>query len=153
MPEICVVPQVWAEALAGVGTLPSPSAPSVYYWPPPFWFEALGGKVNRYFHNYVRIRVFCWQRLLDTTLDAHLLHIANWRDALWGDYTISHTVSTGEALPSTSHRRVRELQHETTFSAKIGAGEQHYVSISQLISNTFHERQREPGKQIRVIVP
>ncbi|KAH9928326.1 uncharacterized protein B0H18DRAFT_874961 [Fomitopsis serialis] len=85
-PHTSVVPGAWEVVLVAAGTLPSPPSPATYYWPPPFLFEGGGGKSNRYYHNYIRIRQFCRQRLLDRTVGAEPLRISEWRDALWGDY-------------------------------------------------------------------
>ncbi|KAH9830169.1 uncharacterized protein C8Q71DRAFT_717264 [Rhodofomes roseus] len=104
--EGCAVATVWADALAAVGTLATPPSPSTYYWPPPFLFEGGGEKCNRYYHNYARIRQFCRQRLLDPTLRAEPLRIAEWRDALWGDYrTQSVDVTSPDMDKRTKERR------------------------------------------------
>ncbi|KAH9927713.1 uncharacterized protein B0H18DRAFT_1210474 [Fomitopsis serialis] len=108
-PKTSVVPEVWAEALTAVGTLPPPRSASTFYWPPPFWFESQGEKVKRYFHNYVRIRGFCRQRLLDPTLGAEPLRIAEWRDALWGDYQVQVSEATSTTLSKKNKDR-RDVQ-------------------------------------------
>ncbi|KAH9929428.1 uncharacterized protein B0H18DRAFT_873866 [Fomitopsis serialis] len=87
-PTIAVVPNVWADCLRSTPTLSPPATPSTYYWPPPFLFEGVGDKTKRYLHNYIRIRGFCRQRLLDPTIGGEPLRISEWRDALWGDYAV-----------------------------------------------------------------
>ncbi|TFY54297.1 hypothetical protein EVJ58_g8945 [Rhodofomes roseus] len=103
----CAVPTMWADALSAVGTLPPPKVSSTYYWPPPFVFEGPGDKITRYFHNYVRIRPFLRQRLLDPTLRAGPLRVAEWRDALWGDYR----VQVDEGTRSDINPRNKERRH------------------------------------------
>ncbi|KAH9885581.1 hypothetical protein C8Q73DRAFT_749167 [Cubamyces lactineus] len=68
----------WASALRDVGILKqSPAAVHI----------RRDDKVFRYLHNLVRIREFCRARLFDPTVDGKALSIAEWRSALWGDYT------------------------------------------------------------------
>ncbi|EPS93585.1 hypothetical protein FOMPIDRAFT_1135899 [Fomitopsis schrenkii] len=108
-PTACAVPSVWADALAAVGVLPAPPSAATYYWPPPFSFENGGAKVARYIHNYVRIRGFCQQRLLDPSLGASPLRIAEWRDALWGDYNV-HELDGSSAGPTKQKKERQEIQ-------------------------------------------
>ncbi|EPS99920.1 hypothetical protein FOMPIDRAFT_1123547 [Fomitopsis schrenkii] len=118
LPKLCEVPEAWADALARVGTLPTPRVASVYYWPPPFWFEIGGEKVKRFSHNYVRIRAFCRQRLLDSTLGAQPLRIAEWRDALWGDYAVAP--EDGERIAPATHRRDQQQRVRALFANTAG---------------------------------
>lgn len=80
------VPEVWHKALTAVGQLARNDSPVLYYWPPPFLLEPEKGKTSRYRHNYLRIRGFCRQRLVDKQVNAHPLNVSQWRDTLWGDY-------------------------------------------------------------------
>ncbi|EPS97787.1 hypothetical protein FOMPIDRAFT_1052168 [Fomitopsis schrenkii] len=125
-PTACAVPAIWADALAAVGTLPAPPSAASYYWPPPFVFENAGGKAQRYLHNYVRIRGFCQQRLLDPSLGASPLRIAEWRDGLWGDYTVHELQGSSTSLTKQSKERqaiqqnVRKLFSRTAGLATYG---------------------------------
>ena len=105
-PMACAVSPVWADALIALGALPAPPSAASYYWPPPFALENGGNKTDRYLHNYVRIRAFCQQRLLDPSLGALPLRIAEWRDALWGDYDVYDS----DRLAAASSKHVKERQ-------------------------------------------
>ena len=83
------VPEVWHKALTAAGQLPRNESPALYYWPPPFLLEPEKGKASHYRHNYLRIRGFCRQRLVDKQVNAHPLNVWQWRDTLWGDYRSS----------------------------------------------------------------
>ncbi|KAH9936584.1 uncharacterized protein B0H18DRAFT_867928 [Fomitopsis serialis] len=109
-PSGCVVPDVWADVLTAVGTLPPPSSAATYFWPPPFWFESQGEKVKRYYHNYVRIRAFCRQRLLDPTIGAEPLRIAEWRDTLWGDYYVQGSETASNDMGKKKNKDRRDVQ-------------------------------------------
>lgn len=106
----CTIPVLWAEALSAIGTLPPPPSSAAYYWPPPFLFQGPGAKTDRYYHNYVRIRAFCRQRLLDPTIGATALRVAEWRDALWGDYKVhvDEAPSSSSAVPSKDRRQMQQ---------------------------------------------
>ena len=108
-PTACAVPPVWADALAALGALPAPASAASYYWPPPFVFEGAGGKTARYVHNFVRIRSFCQQRLLDPSLAAQPLQIAEWRDGLWGDYTV-YELEGSSAGPTKQNKERQVIQ-------------------------------------------
>ncbi|KAH9913612.1 uncharacterized protein B0H18DRAFT_887962 [Fomitopsis serialis] len=117
----CPVPLMWADALSAVGTLPPPKSSSTYYWPPPFVFEGPGDKINRYFRNYVRIRHFLRQRLLDPTINAEPLRVAEWRDALWGEYKVqAEEPSKSDPAPRNKERRQLHQNIRRLFSATAG---------------------------------
>ncbi|RDX46392.1 hypothetical protein OH76DRAFT_1356199, partial [Lentinus brumalis] len=84
----------WSLALAAVSPLPQPRASVVYYFPPPWLIDDLVGyqvntdKIVRYMHHMTAIRTFCRTRLLDHSIAGRPLTIAEWRDALWGDYSL-----------------------------------------------------------------
>ena len=83
----------WSMALAAVGDLPQPSAKVAYYFPPPWLVDRLQGydasdsRCERYLHHWLAIREFCHLRLFDRTIAGRPLTIAEWRHALWGEYT------------------------------------------------------------------
>ncbi|KAH9884306.1 hypothetical protein C8Q73DRAFT_796300 [Cubamyces lactineus] len=99
------LPHAWASALRDVGILKQSPAAVQYFYPPPYLLDTVPSsaalpnnapnptsvrrddKVFRYLHNLVRIREFCRARLFDPTVDGKALSIAEWRSALWGDYT------------------------------------------------------------------
>ncbi|KAH9829233.1 uncharacterized protein C8Q71DRAFT_718560 [Rhodofomes roseus] len=108
-PLACSIPGVWVDVLTAIGTLPAPPNASTYHWPPPFWFESEGEKALRFHHNYVRIRGFCRQRLLDATIGAEPLRIAEWRDALWGNYDVQLSEATKPDLGKKNKDR-RDMQ-------------------------------------------
>ena len=85
---------VWKDALLGQSPLPAPPTSVKYYFAPPWLLDELDGyppdhKTARYLHNWISIRTFCRMRLFDQTIDGRPLTIAEWRDALWGDYNIN----------------------------------------------------------------
>ncbi|KAI0688610.1 hypothetical protein C8T65DRAFT_588366 [Cerioporus squamosus] len=87
---------VWARALAAVSPLPQPRSSVKYYFAPPWMLDTLQGypadpKTSRYLHQWISIRIFCRMRLFDQTIDGRPLTIAEWRDALWGDYNTNET--------------------------------------------------------------
>lgn len=82
-------PAPWARSLVAVGSLPDPPLhAAVYYFPPPYLFAPDDPKSTRYLHNWIRIRTFCRQRLVDITIDGSPMRLSEWRNALWGDYTV-----------------------------------------------------------------
>lgn len=87
-PSVADVPEVWVEALTAAGTLPRNETAVLYFWPPPFLLDVDNGKGSRFRHNYLRIRGFCRQRLVDKQVHAQPLTVAEWRAALWGDYNV-----------------------------------------------------------------
>ncbi|EIW51993.1 uncharacterized protein TRAVEDRAFT_83647, partial [Trametes versicolor FP-101664 SS1] len=80
---------IWRDALQGVSPVAQPSASSVFFYPPPFLLDTIStlACVHRYLHNLVRIRPFCRMRLFSPTLPCHPMTIAEWRVALWGEYS------------------------------------------------------------------
>lgn len=90
----CIIPPSWRDVLASLEPLPPPRNSASYYFPPPFLFarvsEKIGDKPQIYCHNYVRIRDFCRQRLLDPSIGGKPLTIAEWRDSLFGDYALDN---------------------------------------------------------------
>ncbi|EIW62390.1 uncharacterized protein TRAVEDRAFT_115234 [Trametes versicolor FP-101664 SS1] len=103
----CSLPFVWVRALVEAGTLPQPPGSIVYFFPPPFLLDT---KVHRYLHNLVRIRSFCRLRLFDPTRDGRPLSVADWRNALWGDYVVKDqpVVTTTIADKKRCKRRYEE---------------------------------------------
>ncbi|KAI0743714.1 hypothetical protein C8Q80DRAFT_1220618 [Daedaleopsis nitida] len=103
---------VWSTVLSGAGPLPQPAKSVTYYFPPPWMFDELVGyeaapeKHCLYLHQTVSIRAFCTLRLFDRTVAGRPLTIAEWRDALWGNYT---TESENRG-PGASSRRPDRLQ-------------------------------------------
>ena len=87
-PSVGQVPEVWVDALEAVGTLPRIQHPALFFWPPPFLLDVEGDKGSRLRHNYLRIRGFCRQRLVDKQIHAQPLSAGAWQDALWGDYRV-----------------------------------------------------------------
>ncbi len=98
----------WTEALAGVSPLPQPSKSVKYFFPPPWLLDRLVGypvssdKLTRYVHHWITIRKFCRLRLFDRTLAGRPLTISEWRDALWGDYSLDGQTDSDNLQPSTS---------------------------------------------------
>ena len=101
----------WSDRLAAAGVLPQPSASVVFFFPPPWLFDTLDGsplteqKRQRYVHQLVGIRLFCRLRLFDRTINGRPLTVAEWRHALWGDYTLDDrepSPGTSSATPTAS---------------------------------------------------
>ncbi|KAI0708128.1 hypothetical protein C8T65DRAFT_576452 [Cerioporus squamosus] len=96
----------WATALEGVGPLSQPSKSVKYFLPPPWLLDRLrgypvsGDKLTRYMHHWLSIRKFCRIRLFDRTILGRPLTILEWRDALWGDYSVD--ASDGGDMPEPS---------------------------------------------------
>ena len=100
------VPPVWEQALRAASPVPRTASSAVYFYPPPFLVETVSSvaglhscaphpervrvdeKSHRYLHNLVRIRHFLRIRMFDPSLAHEPLTIAEWRAALWGDYSI-----------------------------------------------------------------
>ncbi|KAI0741137.1 hypothetical protein C8Q76DRAFT_791483 [Earliella scabrosa] len=86
----------WSRALCDMSPLPQPSKAVTYYFPPPWLIDHLDGyetsqeKQNRYLHHMVAILNFCVLRLFDRTVAGRPLTISEWRDALWGDYSLDN---------------------------------------------------------------
>ena len=76
------------DALEAVGTLPCIQHPALFFWPPPFLLDVEGDKGSRLRHNYLRIRGFCRQQLVNKQIHAQPLSAGAWQDALWGDYRV-----------------------------------------------------------------
>ncbi|RDX47946.1 hypothetical protein OH76DRAFT_1484382 [Lentinus brumalis] len=88
----------WSRSLAQASPLPQPPTSVRYYFAPPWLLDTLQGyppseKTARYIHQWISIQTFCVMRLFDQTIDGRPLTIAEWRDALWGDYDINQTRS------------------------------------------------------------
>ena len=82
-------PQQWLDGLRGdYGLSDTPKHAAAYYFPPPYLFLEKDDKTGRYLHNWLRIRLFARQRLIDTSISGEPLRIQEWRDALYGDYHI-----------------------------------------------------------------
>lgn len=96
------IPVAWVDALRAVSPLPIPAARgAVYYFPPPLIFvSGIDEKLAQYMHNYIRIRAFCRQRVLDQSTNALPLKISEWRIALYRHYsaTSSDTAQNSEFL-------------------------------------------------------
>ncbi|TFK80101.1 hypothetical protein K466DRAFT_638308 [Polyporus arcularius HHB13444] len=98
----------WTHALAAVSPLPQPSKSVKYFFPPPWLLDRLVGypvssdKLTRYVHHWIAIRTFCRLRLFDRTLAGRPLTISEWRDALWGDYSLDGPTDGDDVQPSTS---------------------------------------------------
>lgn len=80
-------------------------------------------KVHRYLHNLVRIRDFCRVRLFDPTISGEPLTIADWRDALWGEYAIKDEppVTRGEGDKRRVKRRYDGKNAVTRLFACVGS--------------------------------
>ena len=102
----------WASTLSAVSSLPQPQVSVKYFSAPPWLLDDLEGyntdpeKTMRYLHHWVSIRSFCRLRLFDSTVAGRPLTIAEWRDALWGDYDISDTPD-GSSEPLSGRPKVR----------------------------------------------
>lgn len=129
--EAIEIPSPWADALSAVGALPPPAVSSAYFWPPPFLFQGAGQKGDRYYHNYVRIRTFCRQRLLDPTIGASPLRIPQWRDALWGDYRVDDEPTSTSLTAAAKERRQIQQNIRCLFSRTAGLPPYDAVSTVQ----------------------
>ncbi len=100
------VPSVWAHALQAVSPLPQPRSSVVYFFPPPWMLDDLvdytanADKVHRYLHHLASIRTFCRTRLFDHSIAGRPLTISEWRDALWGDYSLDEPDKGADDLRS-----------------------------------------------------
>lgn len=65
----------------------------------------------RYLHNWIRIRTFCRQRLVNITIDGSPMHLSEWCNALWGDYTVP-TNNNREATDSNEYTQAQKAAHE-----------------------------------------
>ncbi|RDX47048.1 hypothetical protein OH76DRAFT_1485096 [Lentinus brumalis] len=103
-----ILSEIWERALGHVGSLPQPRQSVKYYFAPPWLLDSLAGlesnpeKTARYLHQWAAIRTFCRIRLLDGTIQGRPLTVAEWRHALWGDYTLDDA-----AAPAAPHADVR----------------------------------------------
>ncbi len=113
--------RAWTDALSGVGPLPQPSKSVKYFFPPPWLLDRLVGypvapdKLARYLHHWVTIRKFCRLRLFDRTMAGRPLTISEWRDALWGDYSLDgpadeSTAATGGDRLKRRHQLKQSLR-------------------------------------------
>ncbi|KAI0668641.1 hypothetical protein C8Q78DRAFT_1071134 [Trametes maxima] len=106
----------WSKALASVGALPQPSRSVTYFFPPPFLIDSLIGyeskpeKIARYIHHLVTVRTFCRLCLFDPTIAGKLLTVAEWRDALWGDYTMDGESEGSGGRVRTRHQLKQNLR-------------------------------------------
>ncbi|EPS93352.1 hypothetical protein FOMPIDRAFT_1136313 [Fomitopsis schrenkii] len=114
------IPSLWSQALAGIRTLPTPTVSSAYFWPPPFLFQGVGQKSDHYYHNYIRIRKFCRQRLLDPTVGGNPLRIVEWRDTLWGDYRVDEVPMSGSSAAVSKEQRQIQQNVRSLFSSTAG---------------------------------
>ena len=108
-PSAGEVPGVWVNALTAAGMLPRNDVAAVYFWPPPFLLDLDKAKGSRFRHNYLRIRGFCRQRLVDKQVHAQPLTVADWRAALWGDYNVDPEPVRSD-LNARSKERVKAKQ-------------------------------------------
>ena len=129
---------VWATALRACSPLPRTANSAVYFYPPPFLLDTVcdeaslpptcshpeyarvDEKVTRYLHNFVRIREFCRLRLFDVTIAHEPLTIAEWRSALWGDYSIKPRPLRKEGTTSDARRSVRRQEERRGVSRLFG---------------------------------
>ncbi|PIL28223.1 hypothetical protein GSI_09635 [Ganoderma sinense ZZ0214-1] len=106
----------WASVLSAVSPLPQPKVSVKYFSAPPWLLDTLVGfegypeKTMRYLHHWVSIRAFCRVRLFDATVAGRPLTIAEWRDALWGDYDITDPPEGSSGLSSGRPKLRHELQ-------------------------------------------
>ena len=102
------IPSAWQHALRNVKPLNVPPLnAATYFFPPPFLFEAMDAKAGRYAHNWLRIRTFARQRLVDVFIRGDPLRIEEWRDALYGDYC---TPDTPCSTPAVNKKRTQAEQ-------------------------------------------
>ena len=91
------LPMAWSRALQNIAPLANPPKQAArYFFPPPYLFTQMDAKAGRYVHNWLRIRTFARQRLVDVTIHGHPLRIEEWRDALYGDYRLPQTPDAQE---------------------------------------------------------
>ncbi len=121
------VPESWARALQEVSPVPRVAASALYFFPPPFLLDTVSSqlpppadcvcpaaarnddKILRYLHNHLRIRRFCRTRLFDPMMSSTPLTIADWRAALWGEFSEKEGGATGgSAAHIRRHKRRRE---------------------------------------------
>lgn len=70
-------------------------------------------KTGRYAHNWLRLRTFARQRLVDLTIDGEPLRIGEWRDALYGEYAVPEDA----ALPP---EKTYTKAQSATYTRKLG---------------------------------
>ncbi|PIL28436.1 hypothetical protein GSI_08470 [Ganoderma sinense ZZ0214-1] len=106
----------WALALSTVSPLHQPQVSVKYFSAPPWLLDTLQGfegypeKTTRYLHHWVSIRAFCRVRLFDSTVAGRPLTIAEWRDALWGEYNIADPLESSSEHSSGRPKLRHELQ-------------------------------------------
>ncbi len=114
--ELLTDVDAWKKALETISPLPQPSKSVKYFLPPPWLLDHLRGysasadKLSRYLHHWLAIRKFCRIRLFDRTISGRPLTISEWRDALWGDYSLDPSddgVSQGPRSPSGGSDRLK----------------------------------------------
>ncbi|KAI1788282.1 hypothetical protein LXA43DRAFT_974922 [Ganoderma leucocontextum] len=91
------ISSAWKSALSAVSVK--------YYFAPPWLLDVLDG-FDVFLEKRVRIRTFCRVRLFDSTVAGRPLTIAEWRDALWGDYTINEGADNAPG-PSAGRPKIR----------------------------------------------
>ena len=107
-------PRQWLDALRREYNLSdTPKCAASYYFPPPYLFLEKDEKTARYLHNWLRIRLFTRQRLVDTSISGEPLRIQEWRDALYGDY---HIPAVAEPTPG----RMYTPAEQRAFDRKVG---------------------------------
>ncbi|KAI0645257.1 hypothetical protein C8Q79DRAFT_1055353 [Trametes meyenii] len=131
------LPPAWINALEDIGIVRQPSTSTLYFYPPPFLLDTISSnsppplipvaprideKIERYLHNFTRIRQFCRMRLLDGTIDGRPMSIADWRTALWGDYEVKEEPKMKEDTPAADQRLVKKRYREKNLVASIFAG-------------------------------
>ncbi len=134
------VPSVWERALRAASPVGRSNLSALYFYPPPFLLDTVSKiavlpigimrgdlarvdhKVHRYIHNLARIRPFLRVRILDPSLTNQPLSIAQWRAALWGDYSAKEPPDTQHAPPSAARmaqRRWDELNGVVRLFARV----------------------------------
>ena len=116
---------VWEQALRAVSPIPRAASSALYFYPPPFLVDTVSSiaglhpcaphpecarvdeKCHRYLHNLVRIRRFLRIRMFDPSLAHEPLTIAEWRAALWGDYSMRTHPPRTSGSPSDLRRAQR----------------------------------------------
>lgn len=112
---ILIEPRAWVMALNKAGPLSQPRASVKYYFAPPWMLDSLAGfqsagdRIRRYLQQWLSIRTFCRMRLLDHTIGGRPLNISEWRDAMWGDYSLD-TPAEGTAGGSDRRQKIRRDQ-------------------------------------------
>ncbi|TFK78056.1 hypothetical protein K466DRAFT_607365 [Polyporus arcularius HHB13444] len=148
---------VWSRALQQVSPLPQPRTSVKYYFAPPWMLDSLRGyppdpKTGRYLHHWISIQTFCRMRLFDQTINGRPLTIAEWRDALWGDYNVHETgpasasvaprEATRHSLRSNIRRLFGKLNTLPSYHADVRAELGETVVTSDMAAKDMNIRQR-----------